>query len=325
MSVPYLCMGTFFFLLIQARKPKATANTYINGHIDPMSDACLMNGLVYAFTGKLREIKNDTIYTRIKRHTSPLRECKEDGSKDWTPFNHQPVISGYRQDVQNNYSDTVERMSEFVDEYLDEDKYDWLVDALVGTIERDRLIPDEEEFYIMPGGSKKTKAQMKDIELFELQPFLVGVLFYIVDKRSDSNSEGKDTLEAWGDKPEANKERKLKSNVRLGTDRGIKAHYYIAEEDAVDELEVEKVEETDPIVEAVEPYKEEDNAEYSNDQHRQEDREERGQEIPREPFPFGTYIQNQYVSPVIMTGSHAKSYTINGDVTINNWEDDEDG
>lgn len=301
MGIPYLCMGTFFFLLIQARKPKASSSTYIKGHIDPMSDACFMNGLVGAFTGKRHEINRDS-FDIIKRHTSPLKECKANGSKNWTPFNQQPDISNYRMKVQNNYSEAVEQMSEFVNEYLAENKYNWLVDALVGTIERDGLILDDDEFYIMPDGSKKTKAQMRNMELFELQPFLVGVLHYIVDKRSKTNIEGKATLETWGDKPNTTKERVLKSDVRLSANRGIKAHYYNVEDEAMGIAEENIKPESDKVDEEEPKEKVEDTGDQTEQQYNN--------------MENSANTRPTSYSSVIMTGEHAKSYTIYGNATF---------
>lgn len=51
--IPYLCGGTFFFLLLQAKYTKTTSpQDYISGTKEDMVDRHIMNKLVYSITGK---------------------------------------------------------------------------------------------------------------------------------------------------------------------------------------------------------------------------------------------------------------------------------
>lgn len=48
----YLCGGTFFFLLLQARYNKTTSSRdYVNGEKEDKADCYVMDKLVYAVTG----------------------------------------------------------------------------------------------------------------------------------------------------------------------------------------------------------------------------------------------------------------------------------
>lgn len=50
-KIPYLCGGTLFFLLVQAKKPRAKAREREKGAVDGLKDPAMMGGLILAITG----------------------------------------------------------------------------------------------------------------------------------------------------------------------------------------------------------------------------------------------------------------------------------
>ena len=50
-NTSYLCGGTFFCLLLEARKTRANARKRQNGTTDGLSDQDVLKGLIYIVTG----------------------------------------------------------------------------------------------------------------------------------------------------------------------------------------------------------------------------------------------------------------------------------
>lgn len=209
-KIPYLCGGTFFFLLVQAKKPRAKAREREKGVSDGLKDPAMMNGLIQAITGNNNYIYEDS----LKKNTSQFRECKIDGSA-YIPFNDTATANAYDYEIINNYDVSLSRMQKFTDDFLNPAKGAWLVHVLLDVIEHDTDIENDALFYVQHNGKFLSKIDLQTTTHFELQPFLVGVVHYILMNRSD-NISGQDTLDEWGVKKSKRSERKLKSSFSLG-------------------------------------------------------------------------------------------------------------
>lgn len=219
-KTPYLCGGTLFFLLVQAKKPRAKAREREKGISDGLKDPAMMEGLIQAITGN----NNYAYEGSIKKNTSQFRECRIDGSA-YIPFNDTATANGYDYDIKNNYTSVLLRMCKFSNEYLNPAKAAWLVRVLLDVIELDSDIDDDDLFCVQSDGSFLSKTSMRSAVHFELQPFLVGIVHYILTNRSD-NISGQDTLEDWGTKASEHSERKLKNDFSLGKERTAKVDWY---------------------------------------------------------------------------------------------------
>ncbi len=207
--IPYLCGGTFFFLLLQAKYTKTTSpQDYISGTKEDMADRHIMNKLVYAITGK----NSYCIDSTLKKDTSNYRECKINGSIN-IPFNNTAVSNAYFLDIKNKNPEILKRMTEFTDTYINPAMYEWIVCAVLEVIEDD-FINDNTEFYISSDGTPISKTELLAKTKFEIQPFIMGIMLFILQNRTD-NIKGADTLNAWGTKA-GNQERKF-TNRNLGT------------------------------------------------------------------------------------------------------------
>ena len=97
MQKPYLCGGTFFFLLLQARYSKTTSSRdHVNGEKEDKTDRYVMDKLVYAVTGN----NSYNIDSTFKKDTSKYRECLIPGS-DNIPFNDPAVAAAYFMAIKN--------------------------------------------------------------------------------------------------------------------------------------------------------------------------------------------------------------------------------
>lgn len=218
-KIPYLCGGTLFFLLVQAKKSRTKAREREKGISDGLQDPAMMKGLIQAITGNSSYAYSES----LKKNTSQFRECQTNGST-YIPFHDSATASRYDYDITNRYTSVLLRMNKFVEDFLDPAKATWLVRVLLDVIDQDTGISDDDHFYIHSDGTSLSKSDMLSEVRFELQPFLVGVVHYILTNRRD-NLAGKDTLENWGTKAERS-ERKLKSDFSLGNSRTATVIWY---------------------------------------------------------------------------------------------------
>ena len=244
-KVPYLCGGTLFFLLVQAKKPRAKAREREKGISDGLKDPAMMEGLIQAITGN-----NTFAYVEsLKKNTSQFRECRIDGST-YIPFDDPATASGYDYDVINNYDAALSRMVTFADKFLNPAKAAWLVRVLLDVIDQDADIGDEARFCVLPDGTFLSKSDVLSEMHFGLQPFLIGIIHYILMNRSD-NISGQDTLDAWGIKVSERSERKLRKEFSLGTSRTVAVDWFKFDSETVSE-DTGEVDELDIDAEFVE-------------------------------------------------------------------------
>ena len=119
-KIPYLCGGTLFFLLVQAKKPRAKAREREKGVKDGLKDPAMMDGLLRAITGNSGYAYADS----LKKNTSQFRECRIDGSV-YIPFNDPATASAYDYEVKNSYVTVLSRMSRFSEEFVNPAKASW--------------------------------------------------------------------------------------------------------------------------------------------------------------------------------------------------------
>ena len=187
---PHLCGGTFFALVLQARKTRKKARDKQKGGTDSLSDKNVFAGLTEILTGEEFSAAGDT----IAKCASQYKTCQAVSSM-YIPFTDKAAVSAFDSAYKSKNPAIYSRMTEFVETYLNEAKCEWLVRALIETIVRDTSIADEELFDIDYSSSLR-KDQLECISEITLQPFLISVLRYIVLYAPDAES-GRPTFEAW--------------------------------------------------------------------------------------------------------------------------------
>lgn len=192
-AVPYLCGGIFFTLLLQV-KCQGTAADKVNNQYDGISDPVLMAHLIQVVTGTMP----DSNAGGFKKDVSQYRKCLFDGGKN-VPFNQAPVISSFDARFKNSYIAVLNRMIDLTDSCLfseNPEQMAWLVKSLLAVIKNDASIADSDLFYLFKNGMALTKAEIVNYRDFELQPFLLGVLHYLIT-RPTINKGGKATYDAF--------------------------------------------------------------------------------------------------------------------------------
>ncbi|NCC15727.1 MAG: hypothetical protein EOM28_05180 [Clostridia bacterium] len=217
-NTPYLCGGTFFVLLLQAKRLRRKARDKYQGGTDGLNDTDVMKGLIYVVTGQAVDPYNDS----FKKNTSEYKSCKYNGGT-YIPFNEVSTVSSFDNAIKSKYSDTLDRMSEFTNEYLiveNSEKREWLIKALLDVIEQDVEIKDEDLFYICSNGDTISKSALFEILSIEFEPFLIGVLHYILLNRNN-NTLGRSTFESWHTRQSSHSEWNFVSNIGCAVTRPI--------------------------------------------------------------------------------------------------------
>ena len=222
-KIPYLCGGTLFFLLVQTKKPRSNARERESGVKDHLSGPEMMEGLLQAITGNNAHANGGS----LKKDTSRFRECLINGSTS-IPLNDPTVISSYDYNIRNSYITVLLQMMQFAENFLDSAKTAWLVRVLLDIIEQDSGIEEEVPFYIQQNCKPILKSDLHRVTHIEFQPFLMGVVHYILKHRSD-NISGQPTLDVLGVKESGN-ERRLRDNLSFGSHRKVNVDWCVSAE-----------------------------------------------------------------------------------------------
>lgn len=186
-KIPYLSGCVLYLLLRKAALPDASPRQHKEGVKDDHKNPIFMSDLVYTFTG-VQTVGSST-------DTSNYREGKKEGTIN-VPFNDSAYISAFDDAVKNRYAEPLERVCQFVTWHMNPEMRGWFVKACLDVIENDDDIDDTDVFYIRSDGSATSKSELRDESAFELQPFLLGILHYILVQRAGKNHLGVPTLDA---------------------------------------------------------------------------------------------------------------------------------
>lgn len=255
-DMPRLCGGIFLVLLLQARKQRTSAREKYAGGNDGLNDTDIFQSLIRVFAPTFEEPYSGS----FKKNTSDYKKCTI-ASGTYLPFSDAQLISIFDLEVKNNYGAALNRMDLFLTDFLDENKYTWLIAALLEIIDKDNTINNSETFIILQNGNALTKSELLHLDSFYIQPFLLGIWHYIITKRQD-NLIGKETFASLHETPEK-KGQSYKFNSDIGNQRLSSISTKILE---LEKLNSEQVNEDDFIdVEIIEPEQKSDSSAKSND------------------------------------------------------------
>ena len=191
-KIPCLTGGILFGLIIEAKKPKSKArSSFWKKQTDKLSDTDIMKSLIDIFTGEVQQAPYEETF---RKNVTSYKKCIISKS-EYLPFDDRNFIVSFNDSVGQNKTDTLERMSAFINDKLSEQKLKWFVSAVIETICDDETINDLENFRISPNESK-FKQELLEVKVIEIESFLLDVMRYIFNNKSD-NTLGKPTFEAW--------------------------------------------------------------------------------------------------------------------------------
>lgn len=193
-----LCGGTFFTLLLQARKPRMGVRKHYMGESDGLSDPSALIALIKVMIPDYIA-PTTTMMGTFKGNTSDFKTCKI-SSSTYLPFKDTVALNAFDERIKTNYGSAMETMSNFVSAFIDAEtsikKDEYLVKALLELIEKDDSIAVGQAFYASEDGSIITKANLLIASEFCLQSFLLGIWHFVLLNRKD-NTVGQETYSEW--------------------------------------------------------------------------------------------------------------------------------
>lgn len=196
-SYPRLCGGTFFVLLLRAKRTKAKKEIQKfsnNGITNPG----LLKGLITIFDPEYYESSGSSIET----NTSRYKKC-EISKSDSLPFDQNALIMEFDRKIKSNYYNKLLLMKKLVDFFLTTDKEPKtkeLVYSVLNLIKADESIKSNEPFYVLPNGVSISKRELLTTTEINLYALLLGVWHYILMNRKD-NTIGAETISSWHSTP----------------------------------------------------------------------------------------------------------------------------
>ena len=184
----FLCGGVLFNLMTDVMSGRGNARAYQKGIKSTNTEKSMMMKLSEILCGSPN---SDNSFNTQK---SEYKTCEGEGG--WTlPFNEQPSIAGYTSRVEHQYRKALEDMRDFVDEFITEGKMLWLVKATLDILSKDKTIDDDTKFFVLPCGRLLAKKDILMMEEIQIEPFLIGMWYFILKERHGQNTKGKWTLE----------------------------------------------------------------------------------------------------------------------------------
>lgn len=187
-SIPHLCGGLFFALLLEAKKPRRKAKNKLKGGTDGLNNPDVYAGLINVVLGE-GFYGNST----LKKAASNYKNCKE-SKGSYVPFTEPSTISAFHSAVTKKDPNILKRMSGFVEQYLNTTKCcEWLVPALIELMQKDENINQAQLIAIDTTESRRIN-ELHLAECIQLQPFLISVLDLVMQYSPDAES-GRSTFE----------------------------------------------------------------------------------------------------------------------------------
>lgn len=207
-KIPHLCGGILFDLLLEARKPRRKARDKRSGGTDGLAAVDVYKGLINVVTGE----EMNTAGKAIEKCASNYKSCSS--SKGiYVPFKEGPTQSAFDSAYKRKDPDLLKRMSGFIEKYLNEAKCEWLVRALIETMQLEHIDAEISIDY-------STQLHVSSLHMAEsivFLPFLLSVLHYVIMNCPDCES-GRDTFENWYTQSSPRAEWKFNSDIGSNID-----------------------------------------------------------------------------------------------------------
>jgi hypothetical protein len=191
---PILCGGTFFTLLLEARKSRSGKKEQLYGSRDGLSEPEMLAGLIKVMYPEFKAPSSDRTF---RTNTYDYKLCRSQGSN--LPF-FDTEIRAFDKRVKSDYQTALHQMCHFIDQFIEVGssvkRDEWLVKALLELIDNDQSIEDSDAFYVCENGRSLSKAALRTVEALCFPAFLLGIWHFIVVNRHD-NTVGKDTINSW--------------------------------------------------------------------------------------------------------------------------------
>ena len=205
-NIPHLCGGIFFGLLLETMKPRSKARDMLNGGTDGLTANNLYNALIEVVTGESISSKGNT----YSKSVSNYKNCVSSKGA-YVPFTDSITRSTFDTKFNEDSTELIKRVSVLVDKYLNKDKCEWLVRALIDIMQIEQLNVEVFVNYT----DKLSVRELDNVDTIYFIPFFLSVLDYIIVKCPDCES-GRPTFEAWYKQSSTRGKWEFKSDIGNG-------------------------------------------------------------------------------------------------------------
>lgn len=195
----YLCGGTFFSLLVQAKPADK-------------SEPDIMKAILGTMDANYNPPPKSAAES-FKGNVSDYKYCRKDFTK-YLKFNNRQLRDNFDKAVREHYDNVLERMAIFVNDCIDLHHSDqWLGNSLIELLYSDQKIAGSQEFIMGADNRTKTKKELCDTQSLKLENFLLCLFHFIVTKRWDSNKQGAATIADWYTESAGGQRRNFRSEI----------------------------------------------------------------------------------------------------------------
>lgn len=247
---PYrLCGGTFFVLVLNARKPMPSKDELYKGNASGLSEPEALLALTKALIPDIPQPMS-TEMKSLKDNTRDFKACIRNGGTFYR-LGDTAVLKNFDECVKNQYEVPLAAMVKFVEDFLDvrtsTKKDEYLIKGLVEMLDADTTIDGNEVFYVCQNGGTMTKNQILMSNHFCVPAFLLGLWHYALTVVRD-NTVGQSTYDEFCPK-RGGAERVYTKTLGEDSVRDIKLTYCDLTDFDSDQNSEPEVEKTDDCIE----------------------------------------------------------------------------
>lgn len=191
--MPYLCGGTFFVLLTEAKRKGISRRQLRMGIQSRTNNREMLEALIRLLVPSFQQPPAGRTFDG---DTTDYRACKVSYGEN-LPFDDELEIQAFDKRIKGKYASVLVEMDAFIKNYLyadSEERMHWLIQAVLDLIEKDESVTPETLFYLSE--TPTTKAELLKLKKYYLSPLLLSVWHFIIMHRPE-NERGRETFEKW--------------------------------------------------------------------------------------------------------------------------------
>lgn len=204
-SIPHLCGGILFALLLETTKLRKSMRDRDHSGTDGLTYTDVYFGLVKVVTGAdLNDPRDKGDKSKV---VSEYKTCVNSKS-EYNPFTKESYRSSFNSKYIKKDPAILKRTAEFIEHFLDPEKYIWFVKALIEIMQKDKAISQNTKINTDFDKSIPV-SKLHESKSIRFLPFFLSVLHYVITNCPDCES-GRPTFEDWFNQPNPKAKWKLK-------------------------------------------------------------------------------------------------------------------
>ena len=191
--ITYLCGGTFFAQVVRAKISSTTPADHIDGKKESLPEQEVFRRLISIY-----QLKDFGAYAggSLKTNASNFKSCK-DTCESFALFSDNDMKRAFEEDVRSSKKVALAMMSKFVRDCIDPEKYVQLVRCLLDMIQSDAENLNDTIFFALSDAEPITGKELCVMDTIVIEPFLLGIWYFIIMQRSGDNQKGATTYRQW--------------------------------------------------------------------------------------------------------------------------------